>query len=149
MNDLRTRDLQSSELRRRVSRAQGKRRYRAHAVLALLLVLGITILTVHSKNAGSGKSSSFTTDLDSISPFAKKKVLPPQPPSILMPLVREYLRPLRSVRIRSQTLQGGGSRNAPLSQILFLHTWPRSSDRFHPHGTFIPKIAYVDVRSYG
>jgi hypothetical protein len=79
MNGLQTRDLHPAEVRQRVAQVQGKRRYRAHAVLALLVILGITVLTIHSKNASSGKSSSFASDLDSISPFAKKKVTnPPQ-----------------------------------------------------------------------
>lgn len=74
MNELQNRDLRSADVRRRVARIQEKRQYRAHAVLALLLILGITVVTLQSKNAGSASSSSFPRDIDSISPYAKKKV---------------------------------------------------------------------------
>jgi len=74
MNESQTRDLRSADIRRQVARIQRKRQYRAHAVLALLIVLGITIVTLQSKNAGSATSTMFQRDLDSISPFAKKKV---------------------------------------------------------------------------
>jgi hypothetical protein len=74
MSELQNRDLQSADVRRHVARIQQKRQYRGHAVLALLLILGITIVTLQSKNPGSASSSLFPRDLDSISPYAKKKV---------------------------------------------------------------------------
>jgi hypothetical protein len=61
----------------------GKRRYRAHAVLLLLIILGITVITLRSENVVSTKlrSTSFKQvslddALQTISPFAKKKVTP-------------------------------------------------------------------------
>jgi hypothetical protein len=74
MSELQNRDLQSADVRRHVARIQQKRQYRGHAVLALLLILGIAVVTLQSKNPGSASSSLFPRDLDSISPYAKKKV---------------------------------------------------------------------------
>lgn len=57
-----------------------KRRYRAHAVFALILILAITFVTLQTDNVVSSKlrttkHTEFNGDLGSISPFAKKKVL--------------------------------------------------------------------------
>jgi hypothetical protein len=55
------------------------RRYRAHAVFALILILALTFVTLQAKDVVSSKlrptsHAEFNGDFGSISPFAKKKV---------------------------------------------------------------------------
>ncbi len=57
-----------------------RRRHRAQVVLALVLILGITFVTLQTENVvsswirpASTQFTSFTGDFDSISPFVKKK----------------------------------------------------------------------------
>jgi hypothetical protein len=63
---------------RRLAPSYRQRRYRAHAVLALLLIVGLTIITLRTDNVISRSTSMKRVSLDdalgAISPFAKKKV---------------------------------------------------------------------------
>jgi hypothetical protein len=85
---------QSTELRR-FATTQRNRRYRAQAVLGLLLILGVAYVIVHSDSAVSAKLYSATLKrrtlddaLEIISPFAKKKVYSFK--IVLMPSVKIY-----------------------------------------------------------
>jgi len=118
-----------------------KRRYRAHAVFALTLLLAITFVTLQTDNivsrrilSASLRQDQFNGDLGSISPFAKKKVTSRSLGKGLT-IVREYLFPLGSMSFRPQTLRRKRSRHDPLPQILLLHTRHSQTNSLHPNGT--------------
>lgn len=71
---------------KRLDQIYKRRRHRAQVILALVLILGITFVTLQTENVvslwirpASTQFTKFTGDFDSISPFAKKKV-----PSVLI-----------------------------------------------------------------
>ena len=71
----------SADAQHRLDQLYKRRRHRAQVVLALVLILGITFVTLQTESIVSSWSrpaskgfTKFNGDFDTISPFAKKKV---------------------------------------------------------------------------
>ena|SRR5579859_7086629 len=71
----------SADAQHRLDQISKRRRHRAQVVLALVLILGITFVTLQTENIvsswirpASTRYTKFNGDFDTISPFAKKKV---------------------------------------------------------------------------